>query len=218
MGDHMNEGADQAGSASSTVPGVHIGAGGNVGINNTRIAGRDIHEQTTVNNDNRKRNVRIGVGFGGLAIVLLYFGIHAATSSATDVVYKAGVAGATGTVQQMRQAEQKGNASTWCFLASSNDSSTCQALVGNGYTSSSSQQIRNQIPQISIGEPQGNGDTYTYDLIYAGHSYPVQMVWTGKRWQLNPGQYYAALNDDGVFSAVVEVAHGDGALFGVIFK
>jgi hypothetical protein len=213
MGDHMNEDADQPGSA-----GVSMRAEGNIGINYATIAGRDVTttntNNNTVNNDNRNRNIRIGLG-GLVAVVLLYFGIHAATGSATDVVYKAGVAGATGTVQQMQGAEQKGDASTWCFLASANDSSTCQALMGNGFTTTESQQLRDQIPQISIGSPTGSGGTYTYDLIYQGHSYAVQMVWNGKRWQLNQLQYYGGLNDGGIFTAAIEVAHGKGAFFGV---
>ncbi len=203
----MNESADQARSAGST-SGVTIQAGGNVGMRNAAVAGRDYV-------DNRKRNVRIGVGFGSLAIVLLYFGIHAALGSATDVVYQAGVQGATGTVQQLQKAEQNGDSSSWCFLASSHDSSTCEALISNGYTTTQSQQLRDQISQITIGSPSGSGGTYTYNLIYQGRNYPVQMTWTGQRWELNPMDYYGALNDGGMFLAVIETAQGKGAFLGV---
>lgn len=192
-------------------------AEGNIGINNATIAGRDVtttNTSTTVSNDNRIRNIRIGLG-GLVAVVLLYFGIHAATGSATDVVYKAGVAGATGTVQQIQKAEQKGDAASWCFLASANDSSSCQALLGNGFTTTNSQQLRSQISQISIDSPSGSGGTYTYNLIYQGRSYAVQMVWNGKRWELNPLDYYGGLNDGGIFTAVIEVAQGKGAFIGI---
>lgn len=210
----MNEDADQIGSASSS--GVSMRADGNIGITNSNVVGRDYTSTTTntVNNDNRRRNFTIGLG-GLVAVVLLYFGVHAATASATGVVYKAGVAGATGTVQQMQQAEQKGDSSAWCFLASSHDSSTCQALIGNGFSTTESQQLRDQISQITIGSPSGGGGSYTYDLIYQGHSYAVLMSWTGQRWQLNPVDYYGALMDGGMFTAVVEVAQGKGAFFGV---
>jgi hypothetical protein len=195
--------------------GVSIGANGNVSINGSDVAGRDIN-RTTVNN---RRNVRVGIGLGSVALVAVVgLAIHAATGGSNSVVYQTGAQGAAGTLQHLQQAEENGNASDWCFLASSNDSSTCQNLLENGYSSPESAGIRGQVSDISIGPPAGGGEGYTFNLTYDGHSYPgVPLEWTGQRWQLSPEVYYAALNDGGIFSAVVETAKGQGALLGVPF-
>jgi hypothetical protein len=72
----------------------------------------------------RQRHVRIGLGLGSLALV----GTGAAVyHHDRGVAYKAGVSGATGTLQGLRQAEQ-GDAASWCHLASSTSSSTCVNL------------------------------------------------------------------------------------------
>ena len=151
-------------------------------------------------------------------VAVVAIAIHAAASGSTSVVYQAGEQGAVGTIQQLQQAEEKGESSTWCFLASSDDSGTCQALLANGYSTSESATIRSQIPQISISDPAGGNSSYTFSLIYQGRTYPgVTLDWTGQRWELSPDLYYGALNDSGVFCAVIETAHHLGALVGVPF-
>jgi hypothetical protein len=223
---YMSGSADQTGSAgvqprpgeangARPSPGVTVSAHGNIGIRNSDIAGRDVNKNTTTIN-NKQRNVKIGLGLGSVALIAV-LGVHALVkSSSSSVVYEAGAAGATATLRQLQQAEANGDASSWCMLASSNDSSTCQSLLSNGYSSPESAKIRSQVPQISVSEPTGSGDSYSFTLTYQGHSYPdVQLIWTGQRWELSPTIYYAGVNDGGVFSAVIETAHGQGAILGV---
>lgn len=200
--------------------GVSINGYRDVHIRDSEIAGRDIQKTTNNTTINKNRKIQLGLGAAAVAVVSVgAFGIHLATnsSSARGIVYTAGAQGAAGTVQQMQQAEEAGNASSWCFLASSADSGTCQGLMSNGYTSTRSATIRAQVPDITVDQPSGSGDSYTINLIYKGHSYPVALEWTGQRWQLNSVDYLAALNNGGLFASVIETATGTGALFGVPF-
>jgi hypothetical protein len=196
---------------------VSLNAGENVRIDGSTIAGRDAYSTTV--HDNRKRNVRIGLGLGSLAVLAVVgigTGLHEASgSSGQSVVFESGAPGAAGTLRQLQQAEEQGDAATWCFLASSTSSSTCEGLLSNGFSTGASAQDRDQLSQISIGQPAGGGDTYTFTLGYRGHGYRVQLEWTGQRWELNRLIYLGALNDGGVFTAVIETAEGKGAILGV---
>ena len=113
----------------------------------------------------------------------------------------------------MQQAEEQGDASTWCYLASSTSSSTCVGLISNGFSTSTSAQYRSQASGITIGPPAGSGSVYKFTLGYRGHGYPVQLEWTGQRWQLNRLTYLGAVNDGGLFTAVIETANGKDVSF-----
>ena len=200
-----------------TTPGsseVSISAGGAVNANGANIAGRDVNNTSV----QKTRNLRFSLG--GLAIVVLSlagYGIHQALTS-SSVVNTAGVAGATGTLQQLQQAEQNNDPSSWCFLASSSDSATCRSLLGEAWETGGSQSDRSQIGQIGIGAASGSGETYTFNLQYRGHSYGVEMQWTGERWELLPEMYDFAIMDGGIFTAVIETSAGQGAILGMPFS
>jgi hypothetical protein len=204
---------------SAAPSGVSINGHGDVHISGSDIAGRDITKNTTT--INKHRHFQLGIGLAAIAVVATAaVGIHIATSSSSSqgIVYTAGAPGAKGTIAQMQQAEEAGDASSWCFLASSNDSSTCQALLSNGYSAPDSAAIRGQVADVTISQPSGGGDGYTFSLGYQGHSYPgVPLEWTGQRWQLSPAIYDICLNNGGLFASVVETAKGEGALFGIPF-
>lgn len=194
---------------------VGITAGKSVKADNAVIAGRDAN----VTNDNRKRNTRISIGGAVVVVVLALvgYGVHAAITP-SSIVNTAGEAGAHGTLQQIQQAEEKGDSSSWCFLASSNNSQTCRAALGAGWMSSGSVANRSRVGEIAIGGPTNgsSGDTYVYSLSYQGHAYGgVEMQWDGQRWELLPGIYDLALVDGGIFSAVLETAQGQGSFFGI---
>jgi hypothetical protein len=200
---------------------VSINGYGDVSISGSEVAGRDINKTTTNTTINKHRHLQLGLGAVAIAVLTSVgaIGYHVATSSSSGgIVYTPGVSGAVGTIQQMQQAEESGDASAWCFLASSSDSSTCQDLLSNGYSSPHSPSIRTQVADVTIGEPTGSGETYTFNLTYQGHSYPgVSFEWTGQRWQLSSVIYLAALNNGGLFASVVETGTGTGAILGIPF-
>lgn len=200
------------GAASSN---VGMSAGGDLYVGDgSQVAGRDaISTTTTINN---KRNFQIGLG---LAVLVAAIGIpltvNSLSSSSKSIVYTAGEQGAVGTVQQMQQAEETGDASSWCFLASAGDSGTCQSLLSNGFSTSASAAIRSKVADITVGQPSGSGETYTFNLVYKGRNYPVAFEWTGQRWQLSDTAYDLSVNNGGLFASVIETADGTGAIFGV---
>jgi hypothetical protein len=205
--------APQPGSSS-----LNIKAGGNFNAENSVIAGHtaNVTHDNRVTNNNRKRTVRISIG-GAIIVVLalIGYGVHE-TISPSSIVETPGQAGATGTLQQIQQAEESGDASSWCFLASSHNSQTCRAALGAGWMSNGSVANRGHVNEISISAPTGGGDTYVYSLDYRGHAYGgIEMQWNGQRWELLPGIYDVALVDGGVFAALLEAVQGQGSFFGI---
>jgi hypothetical protein len=195
-------------------PGVSIDAGHNVDAAGATIVGGD----NVVNN---KRNLRIGLG--GLAVLLVAGGgtavVYGTTSSgAADVVHTAGESGAKGTLLAMRDAELHGDATRWCYLASEKNTSTCRALMANSFSTSQSTSDRTEIPDIDVRSAGGSGNGYTFAMVKDGHSYPVPMAWTGRRWELSPGLVYTlAVNNGGIFLSVIETRKGQGSILGIPF-
>lgn len=197
---------------------VNFDVDGSFTATDSVIAGRDanVTNDYSVTHNNRKTKLRISIGSAIIVVLALAgYGVYEAVGP-SSIVETAGVAGATGTLRQLQQAEQNGDSSSWCFLASSHDSGTCRAALGAGWKSSGSVANRKHVNEIAIGTPTGGGNTYVFALEYRGHTYGgVEMQWDGQRWELLPGMYDLALVDGGVFSAVLETAQGQGSFFGI---
>lgn len=198
---------------------VTFDIGGSMTNENSVIAGRDAHvtHDNRITNNKNKRTVRISIGaaVAVLVLVLIGYGVDKAIAP-SSIVETPGQAGATGTLQQIQRAEESGDSSSWCFLASSHNSQTCRAALGAGWMSNGSIANRGHVGEITIGTPTGGGDTYVYAFEYQGHTYGgVEMQWNGQRWELLPGIYDVALVDGGIFTAVLETASGQGSFFGI---
>lgn len=201
---------------------LNITADGGFKTENSVLAGRDAHvtHDKRVTNNIRKRNIRLSIGSAIIVVLaLIGYGVHKALTP-SSIVDTPGVSGATGTLQQIQQAEESGDSSSWCFLSSSHNSQTCRAALGAGWMSNGSIANRGHVNEITIGGPTNGGgsssSTYVYSLDYRGHAYGgVEMQWNGQRWELLPGIYDLALVDGGVFTAVLETAQGQGSFFGI---
>src|SRR5579883_3225858 len=197
---------------------VNIDVGESFKSRDTVIAGRDarVTHDNRVTNNTRKNSLRVSIG-GAIIVVLalIGYGVHEVITP-SSIVETSGQAGASGTLQQIQQAEEKGDSSSWCFLASSHNSQTCRAALGAGWMSNGSIANRSHVDEITIGTPTGSGSTYVFALEYRGHAYGgVEMQWDGQRWELLPGIYDLALGDGGIFTAVLEAAQGQGSFFGI---
>jgi hypothetical protein len=186
-------------------------------VSNSNVAGGDITTTHNTTNhtrvDNRRRNVRIGIGSLVLLVLLGggYLAIHAATQ---DVVYQRGVAGATATADQLKQAEIDQDADRWCFLASSTSGSPCRSLMANSFTVPASK--RSQISQVQLGAATGNDSTAQVPVLANGKTVgQLMMSWTGTRWQLNSAEYPLAINDGGILMAIVEDLNHCGSIAGI---
>lgn len=196
-------------------PGVRISSQGAQTISDSQIAGRDIQDDHSVYNDNRRRNIRIGIG--GLVLLAAVGGgvaIYKTVTGPTDVMFEKGLAGAQHTAEQLKQAEIDQDAAHWCLLASPKDSATCHTLMTMSMASGSP--LRSQLSNVQFGQATGSGSSASVPISLSGRQIGiVPMQWDGTRWALNPGAYALMLNNGGLAMSAVETANGCGAIFGV---
>ncbi|TCO57953.1 hypothetical protein [Actinocrispum wychmicini] len=191
--------------------GVHLHAGGNQSISNSEIVGRDKHTY----NDNRKRNIRLGLG--GLALLLVVGGgatvYFSLPKSPSDVVSEKGLSGAQHTVERLKQAEIDQDAASWCLLASPKDSASCHAVMTASFGQPSP--LRAELADVGVGSPTGGGNSASVPITLKGKNIGVApMQWDGKRWEINPAAYLLMMNNGGLAMSAVEAEHGCGALLG----
>jgi hypothetical protein len=199
---------------------VALNVGNNLDATGATIAGGSVTQTTSTTNSSttNNRNVHRGgfhvrFGLGAAALVILVGGVYGIGKaiSSSDITQQAGLSGATGTLQQIRQAELDENPSTYCRLASQNNSNACRSFMSASFATTSAT-VKAQLPSVAFGAGSGSSETVGFPVLVGTRQIGrIDMEWTGSRWQLEAGEYDMLLLDGGLLHGAVEAVDGTGS-------
>jgi hypothetical protein len=203
---------------------AQVSAGRDFSMQGANIVGGSQHIGDHVHGDKVgrdkviKNNVRVRLGLGALALVVLggggYFVTQQVVSSPTDVVHEKGLEGAANTVSAIKQAEIDSNAADWCVLASGQSGDTCRNVMSSAF--GTLPELRGEIAEVGFGAVSGSGNSAQVEVSFRGKKMGiVPMRWDGKRWEVEHTFYLLAVNNGGLAMSAVLTFHECGVILGM---